>query len=158
MSEKKDKENYTELEVSIDRHVGARLKRRRIVLGFSRQNLGEKINVSVQQIHKYETAVNRISCSKLYNISQILKVPVSYFFEMINTNKDPDSSDISQLAEDSEEFQREEISEREMIKLMQVYKKIEAAGIRKKLISLIEAISNSDLSNSDEQEDYITEI
>ncbi|HTQ35001.1 MAG TPA: helix-turn-helix transcriptional regulator [Stellaceae bacterium] len=65
----------------IDRHVGARVRERRIMLGFTQQQLADLIGVTYQQAHKYERGINRISAGRLFEISHVLSVPVNYFFE-----------------------------------------------------------------------------
>jgi transcriptional regulator with XRE-family HTH domain len=64
-----------------DRHVGTRIRERRLMLGLSQQQLAQMIGVTYQQAHKYERGLNRISAGRLYEISQVLNVPVSWFFE-----------------------------------------------------------------------------
>ncbi len=64
-----------------DRHVGGRIRERRIMLGLSQQQLAQMIGVTYQQAHKYERGLNRISAGRLYGIAQVLSVPVSWFFE-----------------------------------------------------------------------------
>jgi transcriptional regulator with XRE-family HTH domain len=64
-----------------DRHVGTRIRERRVMLGLSQQQLAHMIGVTYQQAHKYERGLNRISAGRLYEIAQVLKVPVSWFFE-----------------------------------------------------------------------------
>ena len=64
-----------------DRHVGARIRERRITLGLSQQQLAQLIGVTYQQAHKYERGLNRISAGRLYDIAQVLNVPISWFFE-----------------------------------------------------------------------------
>jgi transcriptional regulator with XRE-family HTH domain len=65
----------------IDRHVGARVRERRIMLGLTQQQLADLIGVTYQQAHKYERAINRVSAGRLFEIAQVLSVPVSYFFD-----------------------------------------------------------------------------
>jgi len=65
----------------IDRHVGARVRERRIMLGLTQQQLADLIGVTYQQAHKYERGINRVSAGRLYEISQVLSVPVGYFFD-----------------------------------------------------------------------------
>jgi len=65
----------------IDRHVGARVRERRIMLGLTQQQLADLIGVTYQQAHKYERGINRVSAGRLYGIAQVLSVPVGYFFE-----------------------------------------------------------------------------
>ncbi len=65
----------------IDVHVGARVRLRRNLLGMSQTQLGESLGLTFQQIQKYERGVNRVSASRLYQMSHILDVPVSFFFD-----------------------------------------------------------------------------
>jgi transcriptional regulator with XRE-family HTH domain len=65
----------------VDRHVGARVRERRIMLGFTQQQLADLIGVTYQQAHKYERGINRVSAGRLYEIAQVLSVPVNYFFD-----------------------------------------------------------------------------
>ena len=65
----------------IDKHVGSRVRMRRMMLGMSQEKLGDALDLTFQQVQKYEKGTNRIGASRLQHISQILKVPVSFFFE-----------------------------------------------------------------------------
>lgn len=65
----------------IDRHVGARVRERRIMMGLTQQQLADLIGVTYQQAHKYERGINRVSAGRLYEIAQVLTVPVGYFFD-----------------------------------------------------------------------------
>src|ERR1700676_4586060 len=65
----------------IDRHAGARIRERRIMLGLTQQQLADLIGVTYQQAHKYERGINRVSAVRLFEIAQALRVPVAYFFE-----------------------------------------------------------------------------
>jgi transcriptional regulator with XRE-family HTH domain len=64
-----------------DRHVGTRIRERRVMLGLSQQQLAQMIGVTYQQAHKYERGLNRISAGRLYDIARVLSVPISWFFE-----------------------------------------------------------------------------
>ena len=66
---------------AIDMHVGKRVRLRRTLLCMSQEQLGAEPNVTFQQVQKYERSANRISASRLWDISQILDVPISYFFD-----------------------------------------------------------------------------
>ena len=65
----------------IDKHVGSRVRMRRMMLGISQEKLGDALGLSFQQVQKYEKGANRISASRLQYLTQILQVPVSFFFE-----------------------------------------------------------------------------
>lgn len=64
-----------------DRHVGARIRERRVMMGLSQQQLAKMIGVTYQQAHKYERGLNRISAGRLFEIGQVLGVPVAWFFD-----------------------------------------------------------------------------
>ena len=68
----------------VDRHVGARMRQRRILLGLTQQQLAELIGVTYQQAHKYEKGINRIAAGRLSRIAQALGVEVGYFFEGVS--------------------------------------------------------------------------
>jgi len=76
----------------VDVYIGRRVRERRMALGMSQVTLAEKLGVSYQQIQKYETGANRISGSRLWEISVILKVPVAYFFEGLTREGVPEES------------------------------------------------------------------
>src|SRR6267143_668711 len=65
----------------IDRHVGSRVRMRRMMLSMSQEKLGDALGLTFQQVQKYEKGTNRIGASRLQQISQILQVPVAFFFE-----------------------------------------------------------------------------
>lgn len=74
---------------SADRHVGARIRERRIMLGLSQQQLAQMIGVTYQQAHKYERGLNRISAGRLYEIAQVMGVPVAWFYEGLTGSDGP---------------------------------------------------------------------
>jgi transcriptional regulator with XRE-family HTH domain len=71
----------------VDRHVGARMRERRVMLGLTQQQMAELIGVTYQQAHKYETGINRVAAGRLYKIAQALGVEVSYFFEALGSDQ-----------------------------------------------------------------------
>ncbi|MBF0391530.1 MAG: helix-turn-helix transcriptional regulator [Alphaproteobacteria bacterium] len=73
-----------------DRHVGARIRERRIMLGLSQQQMADLIGVTYQQAHKYERGINRISAGRLHEIAQVLGVPVGYFFDGLANQRSTD--------------------------------------------------------------------
>lgn len=78
-----------------DRHVGGKIRERRIMLGLSQQQMADMIGVTYQQAHKYERGINRISAGRLYEIAQVLAVPVTYFFDGLD-GEGEDLPDMSQ--------------------------------------------------------------
>ncbi len=70
----------------VDVHVGKRIRHRRWMVGMTQQQLAEKVGIKFQQIQKYETGMNRVSASRLWEISEALSVPVGFFFEGLDSN------------------------------------------------------------------------
>ncbi len=76
----------------VDVHVGKRIRHRRWLVGMTQQQLAEKVGIKFQQIQKYETGANRVSASRLWDISDALEVPVSFFFEGIDSETSENTS------------------------------------------------------------------
>ena len=74
----------------VDIHVGKRIRHRRWMTGTTQQQLAEQVGIKFQQIQKYETGMNRVSASRLWDISNALGVPVSFFFDGIDGDQAPD--------------------------------------------------------------------
>ena len=74
----------------IDVHVGARLRERRVHRDMSQTALGERLGLTFQQVQKYERGANRLSASKLWRAAEALEVPVGFFFDGLNHNKNGD--------------------------------------------------------------------
>src|SRR3954471_20240428 len=72
---------------SVDRHVGARIRMRRVMLTLSQTQLGDALGLTFQQVQKYEKGTNRVGASRLQHIASILQVPVSFFFEEAPVNR-----------------------------------------------------------------------
>ncbi len=113
----------------IDVHVGSRVRLRRTLLGMSQTQLGEKLGITFQQIQKYERGVNRISASRLYRLSHILDVPVSFFFDDLDEGASARSrGDI--------------LLKRETLEFVRAYFRIGNPAVRKRLFAMTEAMAN----------------
>ena len=71
----------------VDVHVGKRIRHRRWMIGMTQQQLAERVGIKFQQIQKYETGMNRVSASRLWDISDTLEVPVSFFFDGLDARQ-----------------------------------------------------------------------
>lgn len=113
----------------VDVHVGKRIRHRRWLLGTTQQQLAEGVGIKFQQIQKYETGANRVSASRLWDIAEVLDVPVSFFFEGLDSNSSTDqSADI--------------LSDREALELLRSYYAIPETQ-RRKLYDLARALSDT---------------
>lgn len=121
----------------VDLHVGARVRMRRKFLGMSQESLAETIDLTFQQVQKYERGANRISASKLFEIARALKAPVAYFFEGYG-----ESSAASGFSEsESEHFVHGFLMTTEGIELAEVFPKVRNARVRRRILDLVRALS-----------------
>ena len=133
----------------IDVHVGNRVRLRRMLVGMSQEKLGERLGLTFQQVQKYEKGSNRVSASRLYQIAEILTVPVQFFFDDVPeeaSSAQPTagfgeaggSVAIMNFLNSSEGFQ-----------LNQAFSRIPDPKVRRKLIDLAKTLSgaNSDSDN-----------
>ncbi len=124
---------------AIDGHVGSRVRTRRTLLGLSLEKLGETLGVSYQQLQKYEKGSNRISASRLYQMSQILDVPVSYFYEDMPDELGRKTLPVKPPAR--AEGDSDTMHKRETLELVRAYYRIENADIRKRLRDTVRAVA-----------------
>lgn len=128
----------------IDIHVGGRLRMRRMLVGMSQEKLGESLGLTFQQVQKYEKGTNRIGASRLYKISQILSVPVNFFFE--NLPSEEDQVGFSENSSDS--FAYDFMNSAEGFQLGQAFSQIKDVRIRRRIIDLVRSLSdNKDFSS-----------
>ncbi len=121
----------------VDVQVGGRVRLRRTLLGMSQEKLGEALGLTFQQVQKYERGVNRIGSSRLYHLSQILDVPVSFFFDEL----DPDVISEGLGEKPQQPFEPDPLVKRETLELVRAYYKIRDPKARKRLFELTKAIS-----------------
>jgi transcriptional regulator with XRE-family HTH domain len=118
----------------IDQHVGARIRMRRMVRGFSQTELGKAVGVTFQQVQKYENGANRVSASRLQEIANVLKVRPDFFFA--NASTKVGNAGLKETAV-IEGF----ISSRDGIALSKAFIKISNRRIRRSIIALVEQIA-----------------
>ena len=122
-----------------DVHVGSRVRLRRTLLGMSQEKLGEAIGLTFQQVQKYERGANRVGASRLYDLSRVLDVPVSFFFEEMA----PVEQRASGLADSAERYESDPMLKRETLELVRAYYKITDPHVRRRLFDLAKALAKS---------------
>jgi transcriptional regulator with XRE-family HTH domain len=127
-------------EQTIDAHIGARVRLRRLMLGMSQESLGGQLSLTFQQIQKYEKGVNRISASRLYALARALSVPVNYFFEGLSNPDLPSDYDSLQEANTVSPY-LDFVSSGEGVQLNKAFLKIEDDVTRRKILAIVEDIA-----------------
>ena len=123
----------------VDVHVGGRVRLRRTLLGMSQEKLGEALGLTFQQVQKYERGANRIGASRLYDLSRVLDVPVSFFFDDMALESDQGAR-AAVLADP--------MAKRETLELVRAYYKVSNPAVRKRLFELAKALASSDSEKS----------
>ena len=119
----------------IDKHVGSRVRMRRMMLGMSQSTLAAGLDLTFQQVQKYEKGTNRISASRLQHISQILQLPVTFFFEG-TPGQSKEKDDAPSLA-----YVTDFLATRNGLALTKAFMKIKDAKLRRNIVNLIEEIA-----------------
>src|SRR5882724_9347164 len=124
----------------IDVQVGSRVRLRRNMLGLSQEKLGAAIGLTFQQVQKYERGANRVGASRLHELSRVLDVPVSFFFDDVDPVRAPAIP--GGFAEPpAETFDSDPLRRRETIELIDAYYAIEDAAVRRRLLDLARALA-----------------
>jgi transcriptional regulator with XRE-family HTH domain len=127
----------------IDRHVGSRLRMRRVLMGMSQEKLGDHLGVTFQQVQKYEKGMNRIGASRLQNASRALEVPVEFFFRDAPQFEANEPSTNSSGAADSN-FVADFLSSNEGVELNQAFVRIKDRKLRRRIVELVRAAAGVD--------------
>ncbi len=129
----------------IDIHVGARVRLRRNLLGLTLQTLAKAVGVTYPQLQKYERGVNRIGASRLFNLSRVLDVPISFFFEDLSPaaagggkrrTRGLSEAPAAVLEPDS-------LSKRETVELVRAYYRVTDPQLRKRVLDLLKALGKA---------------
>jgi len=122
----------------VDKHVGSRIRLRRMMLGMSQGTLGSALGLTFQQVQKYEKGANRVGASRLQQISQALHVPVAFFFEGAPStpgcagpaSEAPAQAEVSNFLATSEG-----------LALTQAFVRIKDASLRRRIVDLVQGIA-----------------
>jgi transcriptional regulator with XRE-family HTH domain len=123
----------------IDKYVGSRVRMRRMMLGMSQEKLGNALGLTFQQVQKYEKGTNRIGASRLQQISNILQVPVSFFFEgapEASARSDEFSEAPSPL------YVADFLATSDGLALTRAFMRIEDSKLRRKIVELVEQMAS----------------
>ncbi len=148
MAKSKPRYGYGAREPSpVDVHVGARVRLRRTLLGMDQTKLGEKLGLTFQQVQKYENGKNRISASRLYDLSRVFDVPIEHFFEDM-----PPEVAASSLATKGRgrmkklpSYEPNPMTRPETLKLVRAYYSIKDTDVRKRIRELTRILGADDV-------------
>src|SRR5215207_8334686 len=123
-----------------DRHVGSRVRMRRMMLSMSQEKLGDALGLTFQQVQKYEKGTNRIGASRLQQISNILQVPVAFFFEGA-----PNPGAANGMGEaSSPAYVADFLATSDGLALTKAFMRIKDSKLRRRIVDLVRQIAGSD--------------
>ena len=125
---------------SIDKHVGRRVRMRRMMLAMSQEKLGAALGLTFQQVQKYENGSNRMGASRLQQMSDILQVPVEFFFEGAPNASAPQGSGSALSVAQIDDF----ISNSDGLRLIGAFMRIDNAALRRRIVMLVQEIAGDD--------------
>ena len=121
----------------VDTHVGRQMRARRELRGITQKVLARQLNISFQQVQKYESGANRISASKMWQLCQVLDVAPGYFFEGLESKKRGKGSDASLgMRQDGR-------SARQVLDLNRAFKQIDDTRVRRQVVQLVKSLARS---------------
>lgn len=128
----------------VDKHVGSRVRMRRIMLGMSQEKLGEALGLTFQQIQKYEKGTNRIGASRVQQIGDVLQVPVSFFFEGGPTS----AASAEGFGEaPSPAYVSDFLATSEGLALIRAFTRIADAKLRRSIVDLVEQMASREATD-----------
>ena len=125
----------------IDKHVGSRVRMRRMMLGMSQEKLGDALGLTFQQVQKYEKGSNRIGASRLQQISLILQVPVAFFFEGAPS---PPGTNGGFGEAASPAYVTDFLATTDGLALVKAFMRIPNAKLRRRLVDLVEEMAGAE--------------
>ncbi len=118
-------------------------------MGMSQERLGEALGLTFQQVQKYERGVNRVGASRLFDLSRVLDVPISFFFDdmpdsLTSSLGGPGGRRTTSLSESPDPFGDETLNRRETLELVRAYYRITDPSVRKRVFDLIKSMGPAD--------------
>jgi transcriptional regulator with XRE-family HTH domain len=125
----------------IDKHVGSRVRMRRLMLGLSQGKLADALGLTFQQVQKYEKGMNRMGASRLQQAADVLGVTVSFFFEGAPSVS---GATIRENHAPSPAYVNDFVSSSDGLRLIKAFRRISDAALRRKIVSLLQQIAPAD--------------
>lgn len=128
----------------IDKHVGDRVKMRRMLLGMSQERLGEQLGLTFQQVQKYEKGVNRIGASRLFDLAQVLGVPIQFFYENMPSNVSGQPPAFGFADNRGEAYMADFLSSRDSVELNKAFARITDPRVRRSIVDMVRSIAGEE--------------
>lgn len=128
----------------LDMHVGSRVRLRRMILGMSQEKLGEHLGLTFQQVQKYEKGVNRIGASRLFDLSQVLGVPVQFFYDDAPMGTPAGFPSPGFGEKPNESYVVDFLASKDGLELNKAFMRITDPRVRRSLVDLVRSIAGDE--------------
>jgi len=126
----------------IDKHVGSRVRMRRVLIGMSQERLGDALGLTFQQVQKYEKGINRIGASRLQQISNILGMPIEFFFDGAPSGEVRPVEGFNEVSDTP--YVADFLASNEGVQLNRAFLRIRDPKLRRRVVDLVTAIAGED--------------
>lgn len=133
----------------VDVHVGQRVRQRRTLLGYSQGRLAEALDLTFQQVQKYERGANRLGAGRLFQMAKALDVPVTFFFEDLPDAPDAKAPETAMAEDAQRRYESDLMAQRETLLLVRSYYEIEDPTVRRRLLDLVRSMKSNDKATAD---------
>jgi len=122
----------------VDRHVGSRVRMRRMMVGMSQEKLGEACGITFQQIQKYEKGTNRMGASRLHHIARVLDVPIEFFYEGASSDQDANRPT---MIDGQSRSMTDFLATSEGLELVRAFTAIKDSKVRRRIVDVAKAVA-----------------
>ena len=131
----------------VDKHVGERVRMRRMLLGMSQEKLGEQLGLTFQQVQKYEKGVNRIGASRLFDLAHVLGVPIQYFYESMPAAVSGQAAMPGFADKPGDTYVADFLSSRDSVELNKAFARITDPRIRRSIVDMVRSIAGEEAAS-----------
>jgi transcriptional regulator with XRE-family HTH domain len=122
----------------VDRHVGSRVRMRRMMVGMSQEKLGDSCSITFQQIQKYEKGTNRMGASRLHHIARVLDVPIEFFYERASSDQ---GSNGPIMIDGQSRSMTDFLATSEGLELVRAFTAIKDSKVRRRIVDVAKAVA-----------------
>ena len=122
----------------VDRHVGSRVRMRRMMVGMSQEKLGEACGITFQQIQKYEKGTNRMGAGRLHHIARVLDVPIEFFYEGASSDQDANRPT---MIDGQSRSMTDFLATSEGLELVRAFTAIKDSKVRRRIVDVAKAVA-----------------
>jgi transcriptional regulator with XRE-family HTH domain len=151
VSEEADERGNSRRANPVDKYVGERVRMRRMLLGMSQERLGEQLGLTFQQVQKYEKGVNRIGASRLFDLAQVLGVPIQFFYENMPAAVSGQPQPLGFADKRGESYVADFLSNRESVELNKAFARVTDPRVRRSIVDMVRSIAGDEPANTAEE-------